>query len=79
MGKKSRSFLLFSLIPAFLVVSVFAVLGTQEGRAQTVTQMRWSDPASWPNRKVPVAGDKVIIAKDKHLLLDVSPRALGGL
>ena len=79
MGKKSRSFLLFSLIPAFLVVSVFAVLGTQEGRAQTVTQMRWSDPASWPNRKVPVAGDKVIIAKDKHLLLDVSPPALGGL
>src|SRR5918993_1267977 len=79
MGKKRRSSLLLSLIPAFLVFSVFAVPGAQEGRAQTATQVRWSDPASWPNRKVPVAGDKVIIAKDKHVVLDVSPPALGGL
>src|SRR5688572_2514171 len=79
MGTKNRSFLRFSLIPALLVASVFAVLGGLEGRAQTVTQLRWSDAATWPNRKVPVAGDKVIIAKDKHVVLDVSPPALGGL
>ena len=79
MGTTNRSFLRVTLIPALLVVSVFAVLGDREGRAQTVTQIRWSDPASWPNRKVPVAGDKVIIARDKHVLLDVSPPALGGL
>jgi hypothetical protein len=79
MGKRNGSFLRFLLIPAFLAGSVFAVLGALEGRAQTVTQVRWSDADSWPNRKVPVAGDKVIIAKDKHVLLDVSPPALGGL
>jgi cell migration-inducing and hyaluronan-binding protein len=39
----------------------------------------WSDPASWPNRKVPAAGDKVIIGKDRNVVLDVSPPALGGL
>ncbi len=79
MRKKHRSFLRFSLIPAVLVAGAFAVLGGLEGRAQTVTQVRWSDPATWPNRKVPVAGDKVIIARDKHVVLDVSPPALGGL
>ena len=79
MRKKHRSFLRFSLIPAVLVAGAFAVLGGLEGRAQTVTQVRWSDPATWPNRKVPVAGDKVIIARDKNVLLDVSPPALGGL
>src|SRR5690606_21657180 len=36
-------------------------------------------PATWPNGKVPVAGDKVVVAKDKNVLLDVSPPALGGL
>jgi hypothetical protein len=39
----------------------------------------WSDPGSWPNRKVPVAGDKVTIGRDKDVILDVSPPALGGL
>jgi cell migration-inducing and hyaluronan-binding protein len=74
-----RSFLLASLVPSFLAVSVFAVGGAQEGRAQTVQQANWSDPNSWPNRKVPVAGDKVIIARDRNVVLDVSPPALGGL
>ncbi len=40
---------------------------------------KWSDPATWPNRKVPVAGDKVTIAQGKEVVLDVSPPALGGL
>jgi cell migration-inducing and hyaluronan-binding protein len=79
MSKKNRSFLQFSFIPAFLVVSVFAGLGAQEGRAQSVGQTNWSDPDTWPNRKVPVAGDKVVIARDKDVILDVSPPALGGL
>ena len=79
MIKKNRSFLLFSLIPAFLVVSVFAGLGAQEGIAQSVGQTNWSDPDTWPNRQVPVAGEKVTIARDKDVVLDVSPPALGGL
>jgi cell migration-inducing and hyaluronan-binding protein len=79
MGSQHRAFLLPSRLPAFLVVSVFTVLGVQEGRAQPAGQSLWSDPATWPNSKVPVAGDKVVIAKDKNVILDVSPPALGGL
>jgi cell migration-inducing and hyaluronan-binding protein len=51
----------------------------QEGRAQPAGQSLWSDPAAWPNGKVPVAGDKVVIARDKDVVLDVSPPALAGL
>jgi cell migration-inducing and hyaluronan-binding protein len=79
MGKKNRSFLLVSAVPAFLLASAIAVLGAQESRAQSVTATNWSDPATWPNRKVPAAGDKVTIGKDKQVVLDVSPPALGGL
>ena len=42
-------------------------------------EARWSDPASWPDNKVPAAGDRVVIASDQDMILDVSPPALGGL
>src|SRR4030095_292264 len=78
--KQRRSFLLASLLPAFLlVISGFAVVEAQNAGAPAVRQTRWSDPATWPDRKVPAAGDKVTIATDKNVLLDVSPPALGGL
>ena len=79
MSNQHRSFLLASLVPAVLAVSILAVLGAQEGRAQTASPSNWSDPNTWPNRKVPVEGDKVVIARDKNVVLDVSPPALGGL
>ena len=79
MSKRHRSFLLASLLPAFLLGSVFAVVQAQNAGAPAVRQTRWSDPATWPDRKVPAAGDKVTIAKDKNVLLDVSPPALGSL
>ena len=78
MSKRHRSFLLASLLPAFLVVSAFAVLQAQDGKSTAATQARWSDPATWPDRKVPVAGDTVTIAKEKDVILDVSPPALNG-
>ncbi|HXR52678.1 MAG TPA: G8 domain-containing protein [Steroidobacteraceae bacterium] len=68
MSRKNRSFLVVSLLPALVLASVSAVAAT-----------KWSDPASWPNRKVPAAGDKVTIGRDKDVVLDVSPPALGGL
>ena len=74
-----RSFLLALSLPAFLLVSAFAVVQAQEGKAPSVRQTRWSDPATWPDRRVPGAGDKVIIAAGKDVVLDVSPPALGGL
>ena len=48
-------------------------------KASAAHWTRWSDPASWPDGKVPGAGDAVTIAKDKAILLDVSPPALRSL
>src|SRR5687768_9852767 len=78
-GEKNRSFLPMSLVLALIVVSAIAVLATREVRTQSVRGTNWSDPATWPNKKVPADGDKVIIGKDKNVVLDVSPPALGGL
>jgi cell migration-inducing and hyaluronan-binding protein len=78
-SKPRRSFLLLSLLSALLLGSVFAVVQAQNAGAPAGSQMRWSDPATWPNGKVPVAGDKVTIGRDKAVVLDVSPPALGGL
>ncbi|MEO8314010.1 MAG: G8 domain-containing protein, partial [Pseudomonadota bacterium] len=74
MSRKNRSFLLFSLVPAILLSSAFAVAQAADAKAT-----KWSDPASWPNKKLPVAGDKVEIASGKSVILDVSPPALGGV
>src|SRR5678816_861551 len=79
MAKKNRSFLLMSLISASLLVSLFAVVHAQNSGASAVKATNWSDPATWPNRKVPVAGDKVIIEKARQVVLDVTPPALNGL
>ena len=57
----------------FLSIFVFSAFTAQ---AQS---LRWSDPATWPNNQVPAAGDKVTIASDQEVLLDVSPPALNGL
>src|SRR4029078_10243355 len=67
------------LLPAFLLVSVFAVVQAQEGRSPSARQARWSDAATWPDRHVPRARHQVTIARDKDVVLDVSPPALGGL
>src|SRR5499425_978689 len=77
MRKKNRPFLLMALFSASLLVSVFTIVQAQSPAAAKATN--WSDPATWPNRKVPVAGDKVIIEKDKHVVLDVTPPALNGV
>jgi G8 domain len=79
MRKQYRFFFLVSLVPAFLLGSVFAVVQAQNAGTPAVKQSRWSDPATWPGRKVPVAGDKVTIEKGKDVVLDVSPPALNGL
>ena len=41
--------------------------------------VRWSDPAAWPDGKVPRAGDAVTIAPGTHVVLDVDPPALRSL
>src|SRR5262249_54019551 len=78
MRKKNHSFLLMSLISASLFVSVFTIVQAQNsGAAAKAT--KWSDPATWPNRKVPVAGDKVTIDAGKEVVLDVNTPALNGV
>jgi len=41
--------------------------------------VRWSNPASWPDRVVPVAGAAVVIPSGRSVLLDVSPPPLASL
>ena len=63
--------LLSRILPVCLLLSSAPLAMAQEAR--------WSDPATWPENKVPAAGEKVVIASDKEVILDVSPPALGGL
>jgi cell migration-inducing and hyaluronan-binding protein len=78
-SKPHRPFVLASLPLAFVLGGVFAVVQAQNAGSPAARPTNWSDPATWPNGKVPVAGDKVIIARGKDVVLDVSPPALGGL
>jgi len=57
----------------FLSFLVFA------GFTAQAQSLRWSDPATWPNNRVPVAGDQVTIASGQEVILDISPPALNGL
>ena len=77
MTKRYRSFFPAPLLS--IVASVLAFAGAQEAVAQAAHPSLWSDPATWPNHKVPVAGDKPTIGKDKDVVLDVSPPPLDGL
>jgi cell migration-inducing and hyaluronan-binding protein len=72
-----RSFLLVSLLAAVLLVSASAVIRAQN--AGTPAAHRWSDPATWPDKKVPAKDDVVTIAKDMNVILDVSPPPLHGI
>jgi hypothetical protein len=70
---------LSSFLPVLFLLGGSAVVGAQKESSSTGKGGHWSDPATWPDRKVPVAGDKVTIEKGKDVVLDVSPPALGSL
>ncbi|MBK7115834.1 MAG: G8 domain-containing protein [Proteobacteria bacterium] len=74
MSQRIRSFLVACVLPASLLVSVSAVVEAAQAKPT-----RWSDRATWPGKKVPAAGDKVVIEAGKEVILDVSPPALNGL
>ena len=67
-----------SLVPSdvvdFSIVARHPIVQAQSPAAPAAKATNWSDPATWPNRKVPVAGDKVIIDAGKEVVLDVTPR-----
>src|ERR1700683_4936257 len=80
MRRQYRSFLLALFVPLFFLVSALDVVATaKEQGSHAVKQELWSNPATWPDRKVPRAGDTVTIEGGKDVLLDVSPPSLGGL
>jgi hypothetical protein len=80
MRRQHRSFLFALLVPAFFLVSAFDVVAAaQEQGSHAVKQELWSDPATWPDRKVPSAGDEVTIESGKDVVLDVSSPPLHGL
>src|SRR5271156_4147986 len=76
---RKRSLLFLSmLVPAFLGLGGYAVLNAQQ-KTSTASAKRWSDPATWPNKKVPGKDAAVTIGKDMNVVLDVSPMPLRSL
>ena len=77
---RKRSLLFLSLlVPAFLVLGGYAVLKAQQKASSTASAKRWSDAATWPDKKVPGKDAVVTIDKDMNVVLDVSPPALRSL
>ncbi len=86
-----RPRLLSLLLPMSLLLGAAAEADAQDGHAHehaaaaadtapaAVRTVRWSDPAAWPDGKVPVAGDAVTIGRDLDMILDVAPPALRSL
>ena len=88
-----RSFLLALLLPATLVLPAAAQAQDQAGTGHDhaamvpadaagpaqVRQGRWSDPATWPDGRIPQAGDAVTIARGMDVTLDVDAPALRSL
>jgi hypothetical protein len=76
---RKRSLLFLSLlVPAFLVLGGYAVKAQQKS-SSTASPKRWSDAATWPDKKVPRKDEVVTIDKDMDVVLDVSPPPLHGL
>jgi cell migration-inducing and hyaluronan-binding protein len=67
------------LLPVLFILGGWAYVAGQEKTPSAGKQTRWSDPATWPDRKVPAKGDAVTISKDMNVVLDVSPPALRSL
>ena len=67
------------LVPAFLILTGYAVVKAQNVNSSAVKGGRWSDPATWSGRKVPGEGAAVTIDKGIDVVLDVTPPALHGL
>jgi hypothetical protein len=74
MRGQKRSIFLAMLVPVFSLAAGAAIVDAAEQKPT-----RWSDRATWPDRKVPKAGDSVEIPAGKTVILDVSPPALNGL
>src|SRR5437016_14063440 len=77
MPKRSLLFLSL-LVPTFLGLGGYAVLKAQQ-KTSAASAKRWSDAATWPDKKVPGKDAVVTIEKNMDVVLDVSPPPLHGL
>jgi cell migration-inducing and hyaluronan-binding protein len=78
MRKHYLSFLTL-LLAASLLLGGHAVLKAQQASSSAVKGGRWSDAATWSDKKVPGAGALVTISQGMDVVLDVSPPPLNGL
>src|ERR1700723_1164580 len=76
--RKHTHLILSLLVPAFLGLGGYAVLKAQQNTS-TASAKRCSDPATWPDKKVPAKDAVVTIGRDMDVVLDVTPPALHGL
>ncbi|MBZ5636822.1 MAG: G8 domain-containing protein, partial [Acidobacteriia bacterium] len=77
---RKRSLLFLSLlVPAFLVLGGYTVVKAQQKASTPASAKRWSDAATWPDKKVPGKDAAVTIEKDMDVVLDVSPMPLRSL
>jgi cell migration-inducing and hyaluronan-binding protein len=85
MRTMSRHFLVSLLVPLLFATAAeaqdaHAHMDMPAKAASSAAQAsRWSDPASWPDGKVPGTGDAVTIERGRNIVLDVSPPALRSL
>jgi cell migration-inducing and hyaluronan-binding protein len=77
--RKHNHLFLSLLVPAFLVLGGDAVLKAQQKTSTPASAKRWSDAATWPDKKVPGKDAAVTIGKDMNVVLDVSPMPLRSL
>src|SRR5499427_2528756 len=78
MRKHYVSFLTL-LFAAFMLLGGHAVLKAQQASSSAVKGGRWSDAATWSDKKVPGKDAVVTIDNGINVVLDVSPQPLNGL
>src|SRR5580698_2674256 len=76
--RKHTLLILSLLVPAFSGLGGYSVLKAQQ-KTSTASAKRWSDAATWPDKKVPGKDAAVTIDKDMNVVLDVSPMPLRSL
>ena len=77
--RKHYHMFLSLLVPAFLVLGGYTVVNAQQKASTPASAKRWSDAATWPDKKVPGKDAVVTIGRDMDVVLDVTPPALHGL
>jgi cell migration-inducing and hyaluronan-binding protein len=77
--RKHSILFLSLLVPAVLILGGYAAVEAQQTNSSAVKAGRWSDAATWADKKVPGKDATVTINNGVSVILDVSPQPLKGL